>query len=100
MILRGGPTLLLCSVFCLATTLSSCGRSQVGPKKIEADGVTYIACGGALWLENDKIQRDNEPPTFQVLYKDAQGNNHELKMVRMLKVTDLPDDTPACSNVR
>ena len=100
MILTYGSRSVLCVAFCSVMTLSSCGPSRVGPKEIEADGVTYIACGGALWLENDKIQRDNEPSTFQVLFKDAQGNNHELKMVRMLKVTDLPDDTPACSNAR
>lgn len=87
---------MLAIVLSAVAQAGSCGPPRVGPKQIEADGVSYIACDGVLWLQNDKIQIDNEPPTYHVLYKDAQGNQHELKMVRMLKITELPSDTPAC----
>jgi hypothetical protein len=98
MILWCRPKLLLAVTLWTVAQAASCGPPRVGPKRIEADGVSYIACDGVLWLQNDKIQIDNEPPTYHVLYRDAQGNQHELKMVRMLKITALPSDTPDCLN--
>jgi hypothetical protein len=96
MILPCRPKLLHAIALCTVVQAVSYGPPRNGPKRIEADGVICIACDGVLWLQNDKIQIDNEPPTYHVLYKDADGNEHELKMVRMLKITELPSDTPAC----
>jgi hypothetical protein len=84
--------------FFSAVTLSSCHASRPGPKLLEADGVTYTACGGALWIADVKEPKDDEPPTYEVIYKDAHGSKHQITRVRTLKITDLPDDTPACSN--
>ena len=78
--------------------VSSCHAPRPGPKLIEADGVTYTACGGALWLRNDGNLKDPSTMNYDVQFQDAQGLNHHLKMVRMLKVTDLPDDTPLCNS--
>ena len=72
-----------------------------GPKRIEADGVTYVACQGALWLSHkSEVPNDNEPETFFVRFRDAQGVERELKRVRALRVTDLPLDAPECANSR
>ncbi len=69
------------------------------PKLIEADGVTYAACGGALWVEQeDGNPRDIDSRSWAVLFKDAEGTTHPLKRVRMLKVSDLPSNAPECIN--
>src|SRR6202030_718664 len=39
---------LLAATFCAEVSLMSCGTPQAGPKLIEADGVRYTACGGAV----------------------------------------------------
>jgi hypothetical protein len=92
---RGRARLLSIAAICGVTLLVSCNAPHAGPKLIEADGVTYAACGGALWVQNEN-PRNVEPITFDVLFQDAQGINHELKGVRMLKVTDLESDSPSC----
>ena len=78
-----------------AALIGSCRAPHAGPKLVEADGVTYAACGGALWVQNEN-PRNIEPVTFEVLFQDARGINHELKGVRTLKVTDLESNSPAC----
>jgi hypothetical protein len=63
---------------------------------VEADGIRYTACGGAVWARNQGNSKDPATMTYEVLFKDAQGLNHHLMMVRSLNITDLPSDTPAC----
>ena len=91
-------TFLSVLAFFSAATLSSCTATRPSPKLVEADGVAYTACGGALWFEDMREPKDNEPRTYEVIYKDAQGTKHQLTKVRMLKITDLPDNTPSCSS--
>jgi len=86
------------ATICGAVEICSCHAPRPGPKLIEADGVTYTACGGALWLRNDGNLKDPSTMNYDVQFQDAQGLNHHLKMVRMLKVTELPDDTPLCNS--
>jgi hypothetical protein len=69
------------------------------PKRIEADGITYVACLGVLWLPNNQqSERSNQPQTYEVRFRDARGVDHELHMVRMLRISNLPIDTPECTN--
>lgn len=86
----------------VATLICSCGTSRAGgPKRVEADGVTYIGCQGALWLPNHlESPKDNEPQSYYVRFRDAHGVDHELHRVRMLRISDLPSDTPECVNSR
>jgi hypothetical protein len=81
-----------------AATLNSCNATRPGPKLVEADVAAYTACGGALWFEDMREPKDNEPRTYEVIYKGAHGTKHQLTKVRTLKITDLPDNTPACPN--
>ena len=103
---QGNARQILCKRFSemlvLAAMLSSCAPPRVGgPKRIEADGVTYVACRGVLWAPNNSLGlKDNEPPNFEVRFRDAQGVDHDLKRVRMLHVTNLPMYTPECLNQR
>lgn len=87
---------LVLVAFYSALLLASCSRHQPGPKLIEADGSTYMACGGATWLLDDGNPKDSNTWSYDVIYRDAGGKNHELKRVRMLRVTDLAADSPQC----
>jgi len=60
--------------------------------------VAYTASGGALWIADIREPKDNEPRTYEVIYKDPQGTKHQLTNVWTLRITELPDNTPACSN--
>jgi len=93
---QGQSTFLIVLTFFSVATLNACTATRPGPKLVEADGVAYTACGGALWFEDIREPKDNEPRTYEVIYKDAQGTKHQLTKVRTLKITDLPDNTPAC----
>jgi hypothetical protein len=86
----------LAVAFWAAISLSSCGTPRTGPKLIEADGVRYTACNGAIWTRDDGNSKDPGTMTYEVLFKDAQGANHHLTMLRQLRITDLPIDTPGC----
>ena len=91
--------LLIVGTLFNAALLSACGAApHPGPRLVEADGVTYTACGGAMWIADMKEPKDNEPSTYEVIYKDAHGATHQLTKVRALRITDLPDDTTACSD--
>jgi hypothetical protein len=83
---------------CTAVQLASCGSVHTGPKNIEADGVSYTACDGAIWFSNSNDLRDPLLKTYTVIFKDARGVEHEMDTVRRLKVTDLPADTRDCAN--
>jgi hypothetical protein len=80
--------------------LCACGSSNNGPKLIQADGVTYTACGGALWVPNETPPTAVDSKSYEVLFQDADGTKHHLQRVRVLRITDLPSDTPACRNSR
>lgn len=87
----------LCSV---AAFLVSCGRhSERAPKLIEADGSSYVACSGAVWMLDDSNFKDLGTWSYRVIFNDAKGIHHELKRVRILKITSLPTNTPACSRL-
>jgi hypothetical protein len=86
--------------FCAALALSACRSSHPGPKLIEADGVTYTACGGAFWVKNEGDSRNPDSRSYMVIFKDAQGVDHQLPRVKILKVTALPSDTSACVTSR
>jgi hypothetical protein len=64
---------------------------------IEADGVSYTACGGVISMLDDSNLRDSETWSYDVRFTDARGVNHELKSVRNLKITSLPLHSAACS---
>lgn len=86
----------LVALVCAALFLNSCGPSRTGPKLIDADGVRYTACGGVVWERNEGNSKDPETMTYEVLFKDAQGANHHLTMVRSLNITDLPGNAAVC----
>jgi hypothetical protein len=62
---------LLAAIFCVGVSLMSCGTPQTGPKLIQADGVRYTACGGAVWARGDGNSKDPATMTYEVLFEDA-----------------------------
>jgi hypothetical protein len=89
-------TLVLVVAFVLKTPHSSASS----PKLIRADGVEYVACEGALWLPSDGDSKNPDTMSYSVIFRDAEGRTRELKRVHMLKVMDLPKDTPRCARTR
>jgi len=88
----------LAVAFWAAISLSSCGTPRTGPKLIEADGVRYTACEGAIWDRDEGNSKDPGTMTYEVLFKDSHGSSHHLTMIRQLRITDLPKDTLACNS--
>ena len=80
--------------------MCTCHAHKAGPKLIEADGFTYTACGGAFWVENERPPLDPALRSYEVVFRDAQGVERHLSQVRTLRITDLPDNTPACKPAR
>lgn len=70
-----------------AAMLASCRPRDIGPRLIEADGISYTGCGGVISMLDDSNQRDPETWSYDVRFTDVQGVNHELKSVRNLKIT-------------
>lgn len=80
----------------LAAVLHSDNR---GPKSIEADGVNYIACSVLSWFA-DGTFKDPDNTSYDVFFKDTEGRTRELKRVRVLRITDLPNDKSFCTASR
>lgn len=91
---------LVNSLLCGVVSLSGCRARHTGPKLIEADGVRYAACSGAIWIQNPHEPKDNAPATYRVFFKDARGQRRELTGVRVLFAKDLPDNAPECAAPR
>jgi hypothetical protein len=89
---------LFLAACCAAILLGSCSKPRTGPKLIEADGVRYIACGGAFWVRNEGNEKDPGTMTYEIVFTDGLGSKRNLTMVRTLKISDLPDNTPECAN--
>ena len=97
-----GLTVALVIVVICVALLGTHGTRRAGvPKRIEADGMVYLACQGVLWLPNERwVVGDTEAVGYEVRYRDARGIDHELHKVKMLRISDLPSDTPECLNSR
>jgi hypothetical protein len=82
-----------------AAMLASCSPGDIGPKLIEADGVSYTACGGVISVLDDSNQRDPETWSYDVRFTDAGRVNHELRRVGKLRITSLPPQSAGCRAV-
>lgn len=85
------------AALCNLIVLAACTGAPAGPKRIEADGNIYIACSGAIWIPSAKDTAADNTPTTYVFFKDPDGKNRELKRVRTLLPTKLPDSAPECA---
>ena len=78
----------------LAICWAGCGTPHQTPKAIEADGQSYVACSGMLWVEDNSGL--GGAANYEIKFTDANGTDHDIRGVKKLEITDLPDDTPLC----
>ena len=48
-------------------------------QQVEADGMTYTACGGAIRVPNEATHSSK---SYEVIFTDPQGMRHDLKRVK------------------
>jgi hypothetical protein len=68
----------------LAFFMCGCGDlPQSAPKMIDADGTTYFACEGMVWVSS-------ESGTFKISFTDQNHLDVVLRGVKKVTVSDLP----------
>jgi hypothetical protein len=70
--------------------LASCDAIQLSPKLIEADGQTYVACRGLVWVNFEGGGLFSGGETFKVTFTDAPGLSHTLRGLKRVDVSGLP----------
>jgi len=81
---------LVCAVMFMA-----CDDMQISPKMIEADGQTYIACRGLVWVRSEGGGLLGGSESFKVTFTDAAGLGHTIRGLKKVAVTDVPKTVPA-----
>ena len=89
--MKSRRALLILALSCLT---ASCDNIKQSPQLIEADGQTYVACFGLVWINSDGGLLGGET-TFTVSFSDASGLGRVVKGIKKLSVSDLPRLTPA-----
>ncbi len=60
---------------------------SLSPKVIEADGETFVACTGLVWVTSEIF---GGAGTFKVTFTDAAGLSHTIRGLKKIEVSDLP----------
>jgi len=89
--MKSRRALLILVLSCLT---ASCDNIKQSPQLIEADGQTYVACFGLVWIKSEGGLLGGES-TFSVSYSDASGLGHVVKGIKKLSVSELPEFIPA-----
>jgi hypothetical protein len=79
-----------CTVILSCAVLAGCDDIQQSPKLIEADGQTYLACQGFVWVSREGGGLFGGGGTFKVTFTDAAGLSHTLRGLKQVNVSDLP----------
>lgn len=77
--------LLMCPLLMIA-----CDDIMQSPKMIQADGATYVACKGAVWVSKDGNTLFGGTEVYKVTFTDREGTSHSLRGVKKVTVSDLP----------
>ena len=75
--------------------LAGCDDIQQSPKLIDADGQTYVACSGLVWVNLEGGGLFGGGGTFKVTFTDGAGLSHTLRGLKKIEVSDLPPTPPA-----
>ncbi len=94
---------LFTAIFWTGVFVVSCGAPLGGrpsSQVVEADGQTYTACGGAIWMLNEGNLKGGGSKSYEVIFTDPQGVRRDLKRVRALSVREFASEPAACSSPR
>jgi hypothetical protein len=79
----------LALVLVLSCLMASCGVStRESPQMIEADGQTYSACQGLVWIS--EVGGWGSETTFRVKFTDAAGLSQTIQGIKKLHMSELP----------
>lgn len=71
----------------LAICLSACDSAQVGPKIIDADGDSYLACSGIVWIDKTSGMFSSDT-VFKVSFTDSGNMKHTLWGIKKISIRD------------
>ncbi len=86
--MRFAVVLLIC-----VAILSGCGIPHNPPKMIEADGTGYVACRDLIWVNGQSGLLGGEP-TYEISFTDSEGISHDIRGIKHLSMTDIPETVP------
>jgi hypothetical protein len=75
------------AVVAALTTICACNDTKRAPQGIDADGTIYVACRGFVTISG------NLQEGYEIRFTDASGNDHDVRGIHKLEVSDLPDKT-------
>ena len=78
-----------------ALLAAGCDDVSNSPKIVEADGQTYIACRGLVWVTSEGGGLLGGSEIFKVSFTDAAGITHTLRGLKKVTVSDVPTLVPA-----
>ena len=73
--------------------LCGCGVPHQTPKLIVADGSTYAACQNTLWVSSSSGLLGGDT-SYEIKFTDADGIDHDIRGIKRLEMTDLPETIP------
>src|ERR1700742_815320 len=86
--------LLLFSIIAGCLVLASCNCDVLpenAPKLIEADGQTYVACEGFIWVSTQSS--DLSGASYSVKFTQKDNISRDLRGVKKLDISDLARDS-------
>jgi hypothetical protein len=81
------------ALFSLLLVLSGCGVPHSAPKLMDADGTSYAACRDLIWV-NEKSGLLGGETTYDITFTDADGVGHDIRGIKHLTMTDIPETIP------
>ncbi|WP_147373751.1 hypothetical protein [Massilia cavernae] len=77
------------TVIAMALCLSACDSVQPGPKIIDADGDSYLACSGLVWVDKTSGTFSSDT-VFKVSFTDSGNMKHTLWGIKKVSCRDPP----------
>ncbi len=74
---------------------AGCDNVSGSPRIIEADGQTYVACKGLVWVTSEGGGLLGGSESFKVSFTDATGLAHTLRGLKKVQVSEVPTLVPA-----
>jgi hypothetical protein len=76
------------AVLSLLIALSGCGSPHKSPKIVDADGKSYYACDGLVWIRENSGLLGGEV-TYSATFTDQFGQAHDIRGIKKLSMQDL-----------